>query len=290
MKSSAMTAIGTAQNKKRFILGCMELASDLLVYSSRVTFGGKGSIQHMRLSRCVCVATLACAAGAWAQPARLIEVASVKPSPNTTADSNLDSARGRLTATNITARELIRLAYGVRDYQIGPVPGWVDSQRFDIAAKSAGGAGNSLEDEKALVRELLADQFQLATHREAKQMPVYLLVLAKDGPKLTAHSDAAPRLRGGCGRLVGRRVTADGLAAMLSRQLEHDVVNRTGLSGEYDVQLDFTPDSGPCREAGDSALPSLDAAVQQKLGLKLEASKGAVDMLVVDRVVRPSGN
>jgi uncharacterized protein (TIGR03435 family) len=197
-------------------------------------------------------------------------------------------------------KDLIRLAYGVKDYQIGRAPGWVDGERFDIVAKSVSGTGNSLEDEKSQVRELLADRFQLATHREAKQMPVYLLVVAKDGPKLTAHNDAGTKVRGGCGRLVGRRVTTDVIATMLSRQLDREVLNRTGLSGEYDVQLDFTPDSGPCRVTADSqggslatgptGLPSIHAALQEQLGLKLESAKGSVEFLVVDRVERPSGN
>jgi uncharacterized protein (TIGR03435 family) len=197
-------------------------------------------------------------------------------------------------------KELIRLAYGVKDYQIGRAPGWVDNERFDIAAKSANDRGNSLEDEKSLVRELLAGRFQLATHREVKQMPVYLLVAAKDGPKLTAHNDAGTKARGGCGRLVGRRVTADGIATMSSRQLDREVLNRTGLSGEYDVQLDFTPDSGPCRVTADSqgvsaatdpsGLPSIFTALQEQLGLKLESAKGPVEFLFIDRVERPSRN
>jgi uncharacterized protein (TIGR03435 family) len=243
---------------------------------------------------------LASLGGAWAQPSQTLEVASVRPSRNTTADSNLDSVRGRLTAANITVRELIRLAYGVRDYQIGRAPGWIDSERFDIAAKSVSSKTNSLEDEKSLVRELLADRFQLSTHREAKRMSVYLLVVAKGGPKLTAHNDSAPKTRGGCGRLVGRRVTTDAIATMLSRQFDHEILNRTGLTGEYDVQLNFTPDSGPCRVAADSqggpastdpsGLPSIHTALQEQLGLKLESAKGPVDFLVIDRIERPSEN
>jgi uncharacterized protein (TIGR03435 family) len=240
----------------------------------------------------LCGMALAPLGGAWAQPSQTLEVVSVKPSGNTSADSNLDSVRGRLTATNVTVKELIRLAYGVKDYQIGRTPGWVDSERFDIAAKSVSGKGNGLEDEKSLVRELLADRFQPTTHREAKQMPVYLLVVAKGGPKLTAQNNAGPKTRGGCGRLVGRRVTTDAIATMLSRQFEHEVLNRTGLSGEYDVQLNFTPDSGPCRVATDgqgglaatdpSGLPSIYTALQQQLGLKLESA--------IDHVDRPSEN
>jgi len=248
----------------------------------------------------LCGMALASLGGAPAQPSQTLDVASVKASRNTTADSNIDSVRGRLTATNITVKELIRLAYGVKDYQIGRAPGWVDSERFDIAAKIVSGKGNSPEDEKSLVRELLADRFQLTTHREAKQMPVYLLVVAKDGPKLTPHNDAGTKIRGGCGRLIGRRVTTDAIATMLSRQLEHEVLNRTGLSGEYDVQLNFTRDAGPCRVATDSqggsaatdpsGPPSIYTALQQQLGLKLESAKGTVEFLIIDRVERPSEN
>jgi uncharacterized protein (TIGR03435 family) len=244
-------------------------------------------------------ALLTLVVGIWAQP-KSIEVASVKPSHNTVADSNLDSTRGQVTATNITLRELIRFGYSVKDFQIERTPKWVDGERFDIAAKRASGKTNSLEDEKSLVRELLADRFQLTTHRESKQMPVYLLVVAKDGPKLLAHNDAGPKTRGGCGRLVGRRVTAENIASMLARQLDREVLNRTGLSGEYDMQLDFTPDSGSCRAVGDpqsgsvatdpSGLPSIYAALQQQLGLKLESGKGAVEFLIIDRVERPSEN
>jgi uncharacterized protein (TIGR03435 family) len=235
---------------------------------------------------------------ACAQETRLIEVASVKPSREASSDSNLDSVRGRLTATNISIRELIRFGYGVRDYQIGPAPKWIDTERFDIVVKSArDGGGHSLEEEKSTVRELLADRFQFVMHREPKQMPIYLLVVAKDGPKLKPHSSSAPKTRGGCGRLVGRPVTADAIATILSRQLEHEVFNHTGLSGEYDFQLDFTPDSGPCRAAEspngstDSPVrPSIYTAVQEQLGLKLESSRGPVELLVIDRVERPSAN
>jgi bla regulator protein blaR1 len=244
---------------------------------------------------------LASLTGAWAQPSKLIEVASVKPSGNTSAGSNLDSVRGGLTATNISVGYLIRFAYDVKDYQIERAPGWVDSELYEIAVKRANGKTGSLEDEKALVRELLADRFQLTTHRETKQMRVYLLVVGKNGPKLTLHNEGTgAKTRKGCGRLAGTRLTMDVFATVLSRELETDVLNRTGLPGKYDFQLDFTPDSGPCRVAADTqtgsaaadppVLPSLYTALQQQLGLKLESSKGPEEILIIDRVERPSEN
>ena len=131
-------------------------------------------------------------------------------------------------------------------------------------------------------------------------MGVYFLVVAKDGPKLPAHNDAAPKTRGACGRLVGRLVTADYIAFMLARQVDREVLNRTGLSGEYDMQLNFTPDSGPCPVANDAqsgsatidvtGMPSIYTALQQQLGLKLEPGKGPVELLIIDRLERPSEN
>jgi uncharacterized protein (TIGR03435 family) len=232
-----------------------------------------------------------------AQPSQGFEVASIRLSRNNSADSNLDSAPGgRLTATNITVRELIRLAYGMKDYQIEHAPGWLESERYDIAAKSAI-AKRSLEQEQSQIRELLIDRFHLATHRETKQMQAYLLVVAKDGPKLTAHNDGTGSgTRKACGHLAGKRLTVDTFATVLSRQFDRDVLNRTGLSGKYDFQLDWTPDSGPCPAPADSeagsatALPSIFTAIQQQLGLKLEWSRGPVEFLVIDHVERPTGN
>ncbi len=256
--------------------------------------------QFARLTTIGAIA-LASLSGAWAQPSKLIEVASVKPSGSPSAGSNLDSVRGRLTATNISVGYLIRFAYGVKDYQIERAPGWIDSELYDIAAKGANGKAGSLEDDKAMVRELLTDRFQLTTHRETKQMRVYLLVVGKNGPRLTLHNDGTgAKTRKGCGHLAGTRLTMDVFATVASRDLETDVLNRTGLPGKYDFQLDWTPDSGPCRVAADtqggsaaadpSSLPSLYTALQQQLGLRLESSKGPVETLIVDRVERPSEN
>lgn len=211
-------------------------------------------------------------AAVYGQSPPAFEVASVKPNRSGSADSNLDSRGGRLTATNISPRELIQVAFQVKDYQVARAPAWIDKERYDIAAKTADAAKVSREDLQPLLRQLLADRFQLATHRETKQPPLYLLVVGKNGPKLTAHNDGSGSgTRSGCGHLSGTRLTLDTLATVLSRHFECDVLNRTGLAGKYDFQLDWTPDSGPCAPAG-SDLPSIFAAIQEQLGLKLEKS------------------
>jgi len=241
----------------------------------------------MRLLLLATAATLAAQTPAW-------EVASIKPSRDTAAESNLDSAPGgRLTATNITVRELMRLAYNVKDYQIVQAPAWLGSERFDIAARGTARKSSTLDEERSHVRELLEDRFGLKTRRETKQLPVYLLVVAKGGAKLRANTaPSGSGTRKSCGHLAGTLITADVLATVLSRHFERDVLNRTGLQGKYDFQLDWTPDSGPCPTADGAApvRPSIFTAIQEQLGLKLEASKGPVETLVVDRVERPSAN
>jgi bla regulator protein BlaR1 len=219
------------------------------------------------------------------------EVLSIKPNHSNSTDSNLDSAPGgRTTATNITVRELIRLAYGVKDYQIEHTPGWVDTDRFDINGKNTSGKNTNLEEERTLIRSLLADRFHLAVRHETRQRPVYLLVVGKDGPKLTPHNDGTGSgTRKGCGQLKGTRLTMDTIATVLSRQLDRDVLNQTGLEGKFDFQLDWTPDAGPCSE--DSPVrPSFVTAIQQQLGLKLEAGKGPAEYLIVERIDRPTDN
>jgi uncharacterized protein (TIGR03435 family) len=219
------------------------------------------------------------------------EVVSVKPNHSNSTESNLDSAPGgRTTATNITIRELIRLAYTVKDYQIEHAPGWVDTDRFDINGKNTSGKNTSLDDEKALIRTLLTDRFHLAVRRETRQRPVYLLVVGKDGPKLTPHNDGTGSgTRKTCGQLKGTRLTMDTIATVLSRQLDRDVLNQTNLPGKYDFQLDWTPDSGPCSDDA-PVRPAFVTAIQQQLGLKLEAGKGPAEYLIVEHIERPTEN
>ena len=228
---------------------------------------------------------------AFAQTPQTFDVASIRPNHSGSTDSNVDStAGGRLTVTNETLRELIKLAFSVKDYQIAGAPGWIDSERYDIAAKIATAAKLSLEDLKALLRALLADRFSMKSHIETKEGMIYTLRIGKDGSRLTRHDDGTgTKARASCGHLLGGRVTTAVLATMLSRQLEHDVTDETGLPGKYDFQLDWTPDAGACPGAT-ADQPSIFTAVQQQLGLRLESAKGPVEILVIDHIQAPSDN
>ena len=233
----------------------------------------------------------ALATGVWAQE---FEVASIRPSRGGTADSNVDSLpSGRLTATNITVRELILLAFDVKDYQIEHAPGWIENERYDIQATGPV-SGAKLETERTRIRALLADRFHLRTHRERRQTTVYVLAVDRGGSKLKAHNDGAgTRTRRGCGHLAATRVTTGVIATMLSRLLERDVIDRTGLDGKFDFELDWTPDAGPCPAANGGEAPfrgALAGALREQLGLKLETAKGTAEFIVIDGVERPTEN
>ena len=239
------------------------------------------------------IASLAMASLCVAQPQspQSFEVASIRPNRSGATDSNVDStAGGRLTITNENVKALIILAFGVKDYQISDAPGWLDSERYDIAAKTATPANPGLETEKSLLRALLADRFALQSHKETRESTVYSLQIGKNGSKLTRHDDGSgTTARTTCGHMTGKRVTVAVLATMLSLQLEHDVADQTALPGKYDFQLDWTPDTGPCRDEQIDH-PSIFTAVQEQLGLKLESAKGPTEILVIDHIDRPSEN
>jgi len=191
--------------------------------------------------------------------------------------------------TNGTLKGMIETAYDLRDFQIFGGPGWVNSERYDVLAKSE----SAVEDNQAIRRRLqtlLAERFQLQLHRETKDLPEYALRVGKNGTRLSAGEPS--RVEGierSCGQMVATRATMGNLVFMLSRQLDRPVIDDTGLPGKYKFDLKWTPDAGPCTGATDDR-PSLFTALQEQLGLKLESIKGPVDSLVIDSAARPSEN
>ncbi len=243
----------------------------------------------------------------WAQqPAAPLqfEVASVKPSnPNSTNGTLVTiTSGGRLHAVNATLKDLIETAYDVRSFQIEGGPKWANAAKYDIDAtpgSSARGAAVSpgWTNVRLEVQTLLKDRFQLQLHRETKTSPIYSLVIAKGGIKssvLSATQSPQKGITAGQGTMLGDAASMAQLAYKLSRLLQRPVVNNTGLEGNYNFKLEWTPDLGPSAPDGQTADtaggPSIFTALQEQLGLRLEAKKGAVDVLVIDRADRPSKN
>jgi uncharacterized protein (TIGR03435 family) len=213
------------------------------------------------------------------------EVASIKPSaPGARGPTIYNPTRGRFAIDSITAKGLIAYAYDVRDFQVSGGPSWLGSVEFDIVAKPEGDASG--EKILAMTRSLLTERFNLTLHRESKELPVLALMIANGGPRLhPSVSKGGPEIRGGRGRLVARRVTTGMFASQLAgRVLGRPVLDRTGIAGEFDIDLQWTPDENP--DGG----PSIFTALQEQLGLKLEAQKGSIDVLVIDHIEKPSAN
>jgi len=262
-----------------------------------------------------CTASAAAPAQAPAAAARTsaapvaFEVASVKA--NESDAKPLWNARGRrFTATGIPLRGLIRIAFGssegggvrqLPDDQLIGAPAWIENARFDIVADAPEGPqppGAMLR----MLQSLLTDRFRLTAHRETRQLPIYALVAARRDGTLgaglrLAEKGAVNALRAGPGRISSAGTTVGSIADTLMRFAGRSVIDETGLTGYFAIDLEWTPtpDQMPQR-AGGAALPassdgpSLFTALQEQLGLKLESRRGPVDVLVIDRIERPSEN
>lgn len=213
----------------------------------------------------------------------VFEVASVKPhKPDPAEFGGMSAQHGRLNVVNFSLRNLITSAYGVRDFQVSGGPGWLDTDRYDVAAKAENDAdGKQLW---MMMRPLLAERFKLAFHTQTKELPVYDLLVSKRGAKLhPAAPDAQGASSGGRGLLVYDKIPMSTLAAILSQSVDRQVLDKTGLTGDYAVKLEWTPGDG-------SDGLSIFAAVEEQLGLKLEPRRGPVTTMVIDRAERPSEN
>ncbi len=197
---------------------------------------------------------------------------------------------GRLVVENASVKTLIRNAYGILAFQFAGGPKWLDDDKFDINAKTGGPETITQERLKPLLRGLLAERFGLKVHWEDREESVFALLIDKGGAKFQEHTDAPGHgmntSKGrGRARMKGIDVPMDEIASNLGNQLGRFVVDRTGLAGHYDFVMEWDPD-----QLAETMGPSLFTAVKEQLGLRLEAGKGAVKMLVIDRVDRPSDN
>lgn len=231
------------------------------------------------------------------------EAAVVKP--NHSAERMDYGVRGsRLWGRNMSAKGWIEIAYGVRDYQITG-PAWISDEKFDIEAK----IGPPYRDTKLMLQSLLADRFQLKLHLTTQESPAYALVIAKTGLKMKPskdqslwggdYPDGSPDGRPvtwgspqelGPGRLLGDAIPMTMFTTLLSDRIGRKVINQTGLTGRYEIDLTWLPDSVQLNvdDPADST-PSLATALRQ-LGLRLEPTKAPIDILVIDHIERPGEN
>jgi uncharacterized protein (TIGR03435 family) len=236
--------------------------------------------------------------------AQSFEVASIKPAePDSRAGRFIRMQGGhQFHARNQTLKTLIGAAYSLNPREISGGPEWADSERFDILAATPGEARPALEEQMAMLRKLLAERFKLTFHREEKEMAVYALTELRGGPKLkesAGPADASPELTNVIFpdhvRLPARNTTIGQFVWMMQRAvLDRPVVDKTGLSGRYDFDLEWAADEsqfgGQVPHPADSTWPDLRRALQQQLGLRLEATRGMVEALVIDRAERPGEN
>ena len=239
-----------------------------------------------------------------APPARVYEAVSINKSiPE--APPSAEFRPDGLTATGVTLQILIQQAYGVRDDQIAGAPAWMSTQRYDLEARvdesladelGRGDVNRLSAEQQPMLLELLADRFKLSVHRETRGLPAYALVIARKGSKLheatpgdtypdglkdssgSGHGEIMRMLRG---QIIGQGVTLDFLAEALSSGLGRTVLNRTGLTGEYDFTLQWSDGGMIPPKSG----PSIFTAIRDRLGLELLESKEQtvpVEMLVID--------
>jgi uncharacterized protein (TIGR03435 family) len=219
----------------------------------------------------------------------------------------------RVTAEDHQLHDLILEAYDLKAYQVSGEPEWMGggsniaemlarsgADSYDISAKAEGDAELTRDQGRLILQAVLANRFQLKVHHETKEMPVYALVVGKNGPKL---KESAPDATfgsnfeiGPLARMTNKKTPMSRLAEFLSTQADRPVVDETGLTGFYDFTLEwnFTDDQ---RAAGvgvrgdpDSAGPSVFTAVQEQLGLRLEKTKAPIDVMVIDHAEKPSEN
>ena len=248
------------------------------------------------------------------------EVATVKA--NTSGDNNGMLQRqpgGRMTATNMPVRPMISYAYQLAGYQLVGGPSWIESARYDVVAKMDGNPlpvapGTGLDPMQIALQNLLAERFKLKVHHEMREMDIYALVTIKpgaQGPKLAPTTQdcagaAKAAARGAaptgpnapfCGSRIGPGaikfggLPASQIAATLAILAGRFVTDRTGLTGFWDFELSFAPEQRGQQPGGnianDSDLPGFFTAIQEQLGLKLESTKGPVDVVVIDSIERP---
>jgi len=328
--------ISGRSKKVQFARAVVLAAVGVTAVAVLVLFGFPGSVQAGAQSPQTAVGQAPATADGQSPPSAVpttasFEVASIKPNHSGDRRFFVSWQPGRFNANGMTLKFLITMAYDVKDFQVSGGPGWVNTERYDIDAKEPDTIAQELEKlpreqrgalADSMLQSLLADRFQLKLTRGSKELPAYALVVAKNGPKLQqvkiddTQADAAkapgghphgPMMRMGRGEVSGQGVELSFLASVLSQQLGRTVLDKTGLRGNYDFTLKWTPEqgegmmmAGPGPGGGgpppdgtpppDTSGPSIFTALQEQLGLRLEATKAPAEVLTIDHIEKPSEN
>jgi bla regulator protein blaR1 len=248
------------------------------------------------------------------KPSIAFDVVSIKRNHDTTANANINSPvmSDNMSITNLPVAMMISVAYNLplRD-QLDGLPAWALNDRYDVVAKVAGADVTVFqkygpEQRSPMLQPVIEDRFKMKAHYGTKELPVYALVAAKGGSKLTSVEPViGPNGMKSAGNINVTRegstlkmravgIPIDIMLRVLSLQLGRTIENQTGLTGNYDFTMRWTPDQGAGVSASnseeDSSAPSIFTALQEQLGLKLESTKGPVRVLVVDHIEQPSDN
>lgn len=227
---------------------------------------------------------------AQSQPARKVfEAVTIKPNELGGGQSHSHSSDGRWNAS-MTTKSLIETAFGIKPFQLEGGPGWLDESNYDFVATTGDSTELTTRNLQPYLQSLLTDRFHLVYHRTQKEFSVYALMAARGGPKLTPSAGdekgEGTNSNGNNGiiHMTGRYLTMASFASYLASELDRPVLDRTGIQGRYDVKLDFSASETV------TTLPSIFSALQEQMRLRLEATKGPVEILVIDSVDKPSAN
>lgn len=237
------------------------------------------------------------------------DVVSVKPNNSGLPPAAPVVSPGRFTWVNATLRQLIQVGYDKRPHQVIGMPEWADTSHFDVTATAA--PGSSRNQMNAMLQDVLTSRFGLAVHRESRELPVYFLSLARrDGrlgrnllpasvdcvavagqPVRQDSADCVPQM--GLTRIKAKGISMAMLADGLMRIFDRSVLDRTGLAGVFDLELSWVPDPTMLPTgvpSTPSSGPSIFAALEEQLGLKVESNRAPIEVLVIDRLSRPTSD
>jgi uncharacterized protein (TIGR03435 family) len=254
-------------------------------------------LASLRILALICL--VSCATGLSQEPKPMakdadpaFEVATIKLTPPTDQNQGFHEHGRHLQVENETVNDLIKFAYSIHAKQIVDAPSWFATDRYDVEGVPNVEGTVSLKQYQGIIRKLLEDRFHIKFHREKRELPVFAILQAKGGAKLTKSADQTNENPDQTGNGKTMRFTSNSMddfaLGMQFIMQDRPVVNETGLAGRYDFALSWTREGSQPTEA--NAPPGIFTAIQEQLGLKLEPVKASVDVFVVEHAERPSGN